>query len=265
MVPSDEVRNFIHAIRGLRRLYGNTPAASFWPLALQVVREDMIRQGTCRNVINRRVKRIVQIFRWAVSQQLIKAPVYAELATVDSLRKGRSAARESEKVRKVHPDYIEPVLKILPAPVAAMARLQLLTGARGGELFIMRTCDIDTSGRVWQYTPTHHKTEGHDIERVIPIGAQAQDVLRPFLRTNLTEYIFQPADAAQATRDRRHAERATADGQGNTSGTNCKTAPMRKPRLRYDIGRSGRYPTATGTQGPAAMLWVSVRANRRCR
>jgi hypothetical protein len=34
-----------------------------------------------------------------------------------------------------------------------MVRLQLLTGMRSGELFIMRAADIDTIGKVWLYRP----------------------------------------------------------------------------------------------------------------
>ena len=45
----------------------------------------------------------------------------------------------------------------------------------------MRTCDLETSGRVWSYVPASHKTEHHGIERIVFLGPQAQAVLTPFL------------------------------------------------------------------------------------
>jgi hypothetical protein len=59
----------------------------------------------------------------------------------------------------------------------------------------MRTCDLDTSGRVWVYTPWRHKTKHHEKGRVIPIGPRAQVVLKPWLKTDMTAYLFSPADA----------------------------------------------------------------------
>lgn len=61
-----------------------------------------------------------------------------------------------------------------------MIDLQWLTGMRPGEATIMRACDIDmTGGDVWLYTPHEHKMEHKGKLRVIPLGPQAQAVLRP--------------------------------------------------------------------------------------
>jgi hypothetical protein len=49
----------------------------------------------------------------------------------------------------------------------------------------MRTRDVDTSGRVWSFTPEAHKTEHHGKERRIYLGPRAQTVLRPWLRPEL--------------------------------------------------------------------------------
>jgi integrase len=75
-----------------------------------------------------------------------------------------------------------------------MIQLQRLSGMRPGEVCIIRTCDLDTSGRTWIYTPETHKTEHHDKERPIYLGPHAQDVLRPWLRTELTAYLFSPKE-----------------------------------------------------------------------
>ena len=34
-----------------------------------------------------------------------------------------------------------------------MIEVQLLTGARPGEVLIMRGCDLDMTGDVWEFTP----------------------------------------------------------------------------------------------------------------
>jgi integrase len=49
-----------------------------------------------------------------------------------------------------------------------MVQFQFHSGMRAGELVIMRTCDIDTTGKVWLYRPTHHKTAHRGQTRVIP-------------------------------------------------------------------------------------------------
>ena len=69
-------------------------------------------------------------------------------------------------------EAIEPMLTLResmpPAQVWAMVELQRLSGMRPGEVVTMRTCDLDTSGRVWAYTPESHKTEHHGREPAIP-------------------------------------------------------------------------------------------------
>jgi integrase len=63
-----------------------------------------------------------------------------------------------------------------------MVRLQLLTGARPGEICAMRPTNV-TRGidGVWTYRPASHKTEHHGRERRIFIGPQAQEILTPYL------------------------------------------------------------------------------------
>ena len=60
---------------------------------------------------------------------------------------------------------------------------------------IMRTADIDRSGKVWTYTPSKHKTEHHGHERIIYLGDHAQEIVRPFLKLDPAAYLFSPADA----------------------------------------------------------------------
>ena len=74
--PTVEPTNIRIVLRLVRRLYGITPANSFGPLALKAVREEMIRAGNCRSEINRRVGRIVRMFKWGVSEELVPPGVH---------------------------------------------------------------------------------------------------------------------------------------------------------------------------------------------
>jgi len=154
---------------------------------------------------------------------------------VKGLKHGRSDARESEPIMPVDDVVVEATLPHLSTTVAAMVRVQRLTGARPGEICAMRTADIDTSGPVWTYRPAQHKTQHHGRARVIAIGPKAQDVLRPFLKPlNPAAYIFNPADSVAEMRERRNQARKTPAGQGNAIGTNRAYMPRRTPGTRYN-------------------------------
>jgi integrase len=156
----------------------------------------MIERGWARKSINRQVSRVLQIFGHGVRRGLVPVDVHLALKTVPALRRGKSQARETKPVRPVPQHDIEKTLPKLSAPVAALVRVQLLTGARSGELVIMRPCDVDRSGKVWVYRPTTHKTAHHEHERTIYIGPEAQAVLAPLLINRPPDaYVFSPLDA----------------------------------------------------------------------
>jgi hypothetical protein len=150
--PTVEPTNIRLVLRLVRRLYGTTPASSFGPLALKAVRDEMIRAGNCRSEINRRVGRIVRMFKWGVSEELVPPGVYEALRTVSGLRKGRSAVKENPPVGPVPDADVEAVRPHVSRQVWAMIDLQRRTGMRPGEVVIMRTGDLDMGGDVWVYT-----------------------------------------------------------------------------------------------------------------
>lgn len=113
------------------------------------------------------------------------------LEAVRGLARGRSEARESEPVKPVPDAFVDAVKPLVAPQVWAMVELQRFTGMRPGEVTKMRTCDLDTSGKVWVYTPSSHKTEWRGHERHIYIGPRAQRVLKPWVRPELDAYPFQ--------------------------------------------------------------------------
>ncbi len=191
-----EARALRTAMRIVRELYGGTQAAAFTPPCLELCREAMIDRGWSRKSINRQVGRIRQVFKFGASRGLIDVRVYDALRTVAALRRGRSNAREPKPVRPVRQDMIDATLAHLSPPVAALVRVQLLTGARSGELCIMRPCDIDRTGKVWAYRPTDHKTAHHGHDRTIYIGPAAQVIVAPLLNNRPpASFVFSPHDA----------------------------------------------------------------------
>src|SRR5205823_1844190 len=155
--PTGELENLRLALRPVHRLYGHIPARDFGPNALRAVREEMVRKGLARTTINNRIDRVRRAFRHAVSVEMVPPAVYEALRAVPGLQRGRTAARETEGVRPVPVKDVEAALACMPPPVAAMVRIQLLTGCRAGEVMSMRHGDIDKSGAVWTYSPREHK------------------------------------------------------------------------------------------------------------
>jgi integrase len=219
------------ALKPVRELYGMAPAKDFGPLALKAVRERMIAAGWVRSQINLRIGCIKRAIKWAIAEELVPPAVLHGLQAVDGLRKGRSEAKESQPVLPVPDAHVEAVLPRLTPPVAAMIRLQRLTGMRPGEVTIMRPCDIDRSGSVWEYRPESHKTEHHGHERVVYLGPQAQAVLRSFLLRAADAYCFSPAEAIADLQRRRHAARKSKVQPSQIDRR--KASPKRKATDRY--------------------------------
>jgi integrase len=195
---TSEISNIKTAIRPLRKRYGHTPARDFGPLALKVVREELIKAELTRSGVNRGARMIVRLFRWAVENELVPPSLHHGLKAVAGIRKGQAGVREAEPVRPVPDADVDAIEPHVSAQVWAMVQLQRLTGMRPGEVVAMRTADVDTSGKVWLYTPASHKTEHHGRSRRIFLGPLAQEVLRPWLRPSLLEPLFSPAEAEQA-------------------------------------------------------------------
>jgi integrase len=231
--PTGELENVKLALRPLKKLYGSTSARDFGPKALKSVRQDMINSKLCRRTINQRVGRIRRAFQFAVENELIPAGVLHGLKAVKGLSRGRSAAPESIPVRPVPDADVDAVRPFVSLQVWAMIKLQRLTGMRSGEVAMMRTCDLDMSGKLWTYSPERHKAEHHGKERRIPLGPKAQELLKPWLRTEMMAYLFSPKEAMEEHRVARRQGRKTPLTPSQRARK--RTArPKKEPSERYD-------------------------------
>lgn len=231
--PTQEVKSFQYALRLLREVYGDTAASQFGPLALRALQTKMIAKGWCRGVVNQQTRRIRAAFKWASERELIPPSVFHGLLAVSGLKRGRTDARETEPVRPVAESVVEQALQHATPTIAAMVRLQMLTGMRPGEVCSMRTGDIDQSGKVWVYKPAWHKMSYRGLSRTILIGPQAQRALAPYLKPDLQAAVFSPRQSEGERLAALHTARVTPKGQGNEPGTHRQRRPLTAPGNAY--------------------------------
>jgi integrase len=232
--PTSEFATYKTLLQRIKAQYGKTPAVEFGPIRLKAFRQSLVDAGLSRGVVNRTISRVRQIFRWGAENELIPASIVEALRCVAGLQRGKTTAREMEPVMPVPDVFVDAVLPYVAPQIAAMIELHRAAGMRSGEVCQMRTIDINMAGGVWQYTPVRHKTQHHGHPRIIYLGPKAQQILRPWLRTSLSEYLFQPAEAEAWRREKRHAARTTPLREGNSPGTNRKRKPCKVPGECYN-------------------------------
>jgi integrase len=236
--PTREQDNLRDALKPVRHLYGRTLAQDFGPLALRAVQQEMVQAGLCRTVINDRIKRVRRAFRWAASVELVPAAVVQALETVPALKKGRCDARESEGVQPVRWADVEATLPFLPRPVAAMVMLMKYSNCRAEDAVILRGSDL-TMGEIWEYRPASHKNQWREEDspihkRLVQLGPRCQQVIRPFLTTNLTAFLFSPK-ASRADYQARRAEQRKTKRTPSELCRKRKRNPKRAPGDRYTV------------------------------
>jgi integrase len=234
--PTSEQGGIHWALKPLRELYGKTSAEEFGPLSLKAMRVRYLQADLSRGTVNQTVGRVVRMFKWAASEELIPASVPQALSMVVGLRRGRTEARETAPVLPVDDAIVEQTLEHLPEIVADMVRLQRYAGMRPSEVCMIRPCDIDRSGEVWLYRPEAHKTEHHGRDRVVSLGPKAQGVLLSYLVRDPKTYCFRPCDSEAKRRAEMHAVRKTPVSCGNVPGSNRKHKTKRSPGVYYDTG-----------------------------
>ncbi len=247
----------------LRADYGRTPVAQFGPRGFIATRQKLIDEGLTRGVVNAHMGRIRRMFRWGVEMQIVAPATLAGLEAVRDLSPGRCDAPEGDIVHPVSEAVFHKTLTALPATIADMLRVLMLTGARAGEICVMRRCDIDESGRIWIFRPYTHKNAYRRHDRRIFIGPECQRIITPYLTANLTAYLFRPCESEARRLAENHAKRVTPLSCGNKPGKG-KRSRRRAPGELYDaqaIGRAVRraceklYPLPDGLSEDEARRW----------
>ena len=227
------VAEILTASRSLTH-WSDTPAEEFGPKTLKAVRAAEINRGRPRVTVNRIAKTIRSAFKWAASEELVSASVWHALQTVAAIQKGRTKAPELPPVTEVAEWVVKETIPFLSPVVAAMVMLQRWTGARPGEIVIIRPCDIDHQDKVWIYHPSHFKTDWQaNAERVIAIGPEGQQILKPFLNRPAESYCFSPQES-EVWRSEVRRKNRNSPLTPSQAARRPKADGKRRPRGRYD-------------------------------
>lgn len=192
--PSQEFSEMMRALRPLVNMFGDELANEFGPKKLKLIRQHWINEGKARTHINHQVNRVKRFWRWAVSEELVRADLSHGLDSVTGLRQGRSSAREQQPVKPVDLNDVKATLSFLSEQVSAMCRVQLLCGMRPQDVCNMRPVDIDRSGEIWVYTPHNHKNSWRNQQLNKAIPKSAQKVLEPFMDRDPESFLFSPRE-----------------------------------------------------------------------
>jgi integrase len=181
---------FKSALRPLRELYGMINADDFGPVALKVVRQQMIAAQWTRRYVNKSICRIRHVFRWGVENELVSPLTLQALQAVQGLQAGRCAAPDNPPRHPVAQPDIDAVKAKVSEIVSDLIDLQLLTGARSGELVVLTTGMLERTGDVWTARIGDHKTAHHGKDRVLCFGPKAQLILRKYLNPDPGRPLF---------------------------------------------------------------------------
>jgi integrase len=170
-----------NAMAPLLMLYGELHPSQLRPLHLRAARQWWIEKHLARTTIQQRMQRLRHVWRWARSVELIDT----DLPDIEAVRFGH--AKETADVEPVDLALFEATLPHVSPIVGIMLRVQLLTGARPGEICDLRGVDLDMKREVWVYRPAIHKTRWLDHRREIFIGPRARVLIQPYLNPS---YLF---------------------------------------------------------------------------
>lgn len=186
--PYGGAGNWRPLIRLLRENCGSEPADQLSPKRLRTLLErEAEARGWSQTYVRDQLARVRTIFKWAAAEELIGIDAYQRLTVVE-IRTGK----RTKPLPPVSDELVEKTMPLLRPRIAAMVRLQRLTGMRPGELVAMRKDEVDRSGDVWVYVPRSHKTEHHGKSRSVYVGPQAQRVLGPLL-LKAVDFVFPAA------------------------------------------------------------------------
>jgi integrase len=211
---------------------GAIPAATFRARALVTVQERLVAEGRPRETVNRTVKGIRRLFRWAVMMEHVPSEIITSLEAVDPLRKGQTDAPELPPVTDVSDEHVAAALVHLQRIPRDLVKFIRLVGCRPGEACKLRPRDVDTSTAEWRWDVHDHKTSWRGHERTYWIGPQAQAVLRPYLSRRPEWFCFSPAESERERAGYRRRNRRSPMTPSQASRT-AKPDGQRRPKTFY--------------------------------
>ena len=198
------VWNVARAMQLIADSFGALNVNEFAPPQLAKLR-DQCAAGRHRGTVNKWLSIIRAAWRWGAERGDVRPEVAQALDVVRNVRKGTPGSQESAPVQPVAWETVEQTLVHCPEPVQALLKLMWWTGCRPDEACMMRGCDLERGDTVWLYRPdpqelklAHLEDQQDGHERIIHLGPQAQDVIKPWLVPDLSAHLFRPADTARS-------------------------------------------------------------------
>jgi integrase len=238
----------------------NTAVNDFGPIALATWQAWLCRQEHLpplqnafqrkwnRTTIRHFVRWIKAVWKWGVATERVTEDRYRALLTVPGPK--FEECREPEEVFGAIAEHVAAIVPFLREPVRTMLLLQRATGARPGEIFVMRPCDVHTRGRVriprtgamfdvdaekvWIYIPDRHKGKSRWKPRALYFAAAEKELLRPYLDRAAEAYCFDPREAMASLRAEQKAARLRRGGGSGGSRKKLVAVPQREPAAMYN-------------------------------
>ncbi|XZE47345.1 tyrosine-type recombinase/integrase [Planctomycetaceae bacterium SH248] len=258
-VATKELGAMRDIVKTLSARHGVLLASTFGPKVLKEFRSYLVSTKLCRNEVNKRVGRVVRIFKWAASEELIGGEQYHALQSVDGLKYGRTDARESEPVKPVDDVVALKTAEYASPVVSAMIQLQLLTGMRPGEVTQMRLEDIDRSENIWFYRADEHKNKWRGHDRVVALGPQCQQVLLPLIEGRETGYLFSPADSER----QRHQLRQMKTSSTRKTKIYPSEVKSRERRIAERVEKTKRWGARYDTDSYRRAVSYAIKRARK--
>ena len=160
--PTSETRVCQCALRTLREMFGQRPAAELQHSDMLAIRDALIRCGLCRNTVNCYIKRIRHMWAWALDEGYISATRKAELSQVKPLAPFRSEAHETDPVKPVTDTDMNTTLELLSRNLADMARVSASRECARAKSASCRGKTSTTRGRPGYTAPCNTRRNGAD-------------------------------------------------------------------------------------------------------
>lgn len=240
--PGGTFDSILRVLKTVDKHFGKFAVADFGPKALKTCQEKWVAAGITRKSVNKMTGTVKRAWRWMVAEEMIPADCFQRLQAVEGLRAGRTTAVDNPPVKPAVRADVEAAIAEMTPTVAAIVRLQILTGARCGELLVMKSADIDRTGDVWTFAPLAHKGTWRGKRRAIVFGPQAKLILAPFLLRAGEGFVFNPSQTWADHYDERSANRTTPRYPSHLR----RNATRRNPNR--DNAPGERYTTASVRQ-----------------
>lgn len=149
------------------------------------------RGSYCRWTINDFLARVRRLLKFGRSRKICPSDNVAEVCDVPGVRQGD--ARDSNARTPANLNDVSLTLPFLPLELVPLVQVQLLCGARAGELLTMRPVEIERSSTPWLYIPKQHKGQWRGKSREIWLGPKAREILEARIeQIDEHEFMFSP-------------------------------------------------------------------------